>query len=88
MNDLPKAIKDNIEGPVTNWTTFIAAVIAVDADKVKAQAAVEKEHLQEKKERQQEKRERQEEKKAAKAEMDDLQAQIEQLTLTKPSTTA
>jgi hypothetical protein len=88
MNDLPKAIKDNIEGPIMNWTTFIAAVIAVDADKVKAQAAVEKEHQQEKKECQQEKRECQEEKKAVKAKMDDLQAQIEQLTLMKPSTTA
>jgi hypothetical protein len=46
MSNLPKAIKDNMEGKVTYWTTFIAAVKAIKIEKLKAQAKTEKDQAE------------------------------------------
>jgi hypothetical protein len=67
MSNLPKAVKDNMEGKVTDWTTFIAAVKAIKIEKLKAQAKTEKDQAE---------RDR-----ATKTEIDQLRAQVEKLTL-------
>ena len=67
MTNLPNAVKDNMEGEVTDWTTFIAAVKAIKIEKLKAQAKTEKDQAE---------RDR-----ATKTEIDQLRAQIEKLTL-------
>jgi hypothetical protein len=67
ITNLPNAIKDNMEGEVTDWTTFIAAVKAIKIEKLKAQAKTEKDQVE---------RDR-----VTKTKIDQLQAQIEKLTL-------
>jgi hypothetical protein len=56
-----------MEGEVTDWTTFIAAVKAIKIEKLKAQAKTEKDQVE---------RDR-----AMKTEINQLQAQVKKLTL-------
>jgi hypothetical protein len=73
-NSLLDAIKEGIEGQTTDWTTFIAAVKAIDIKKLKARAKAEKEQAD--KERRQVEKEKAQEKV-----IKELQAQVGRLVL-------
>jgi hypothetical protein len=73
-NSLPDAVKEGIEGQTTDWTTFIAAVKAIDIEKLKARAKAEKEQAD--KERRQAEKEKAQEKV-----IEELRAQVRRLAL-------
>jgi hypothetical protein len=74
LNNLPSAVKDNIEGPVTDWNTFIAEVKAVSIEKLTARAKTEKEKTKAE-------RERADRERAMKSEMEELRAQVQKLMI-------
>jgi hypothetical protein len=74
FNNLPTAVKDSIEGEVTDWTTFIAEVKAIKIEKLKARAKTEKEQA--------------EKDRATRSKIDELRALIQTLRLENTAPTA
>jgi hypothetical protein len=62
---LPKAVQDSIEGQVTDWTTFLAAIRAINVRKLKGQAETESTMAE----------------KASKSELEELRALVNSLSL-------
>jgi hypothetical protein len=80
-NSLPDAVKEGIEGQTADWTAFIAAVKAIDVEKLKTRAKAEKKQADKEKEQADKERRQAERERAQEKVIEELRAQVEKLAL-------